>query len=72
MFILYGDRRINFLLVKEYKAVSETKIGKTYHKIKLTFLDGSVDFFHFFDKKDERDEYLKKLDEDVRIQSKSN
>lgn len=67
MFILYGDRRINFSLVKEYKGTQKTSMGKTYYKIQLTFLNGEKDEFHFFDKKDERDQYLKKLDEDVRI-----
>ena len=69
MFILYGNRRINLSIVKEYKAVSETKLGKNYHKIKLTFLNGETDEFHFFDNIAMRDDYLKKLDEYVRIQS---
>jgi len=69
MFILYGNRRINFSLVKEYKPTKKTKIEKTYYCIDFTFLDGKVDQFHFFDKEDERDEFLKKLDKNVRIQS---
>lgn len=67
MFIIFGDRRINISLVKEYKPVekSPTLLDKTYYLIKFIFLDGSFDEIHFFERKDERDEYLKKLDQNL-------
>jgi hypothetical protein len=65
MFIQFGDRRINLSLVKEYKPASKSSLDKSYYLIKFTFLDGSHDEIHFFERKDERDEYLKKLDENL-------
>ena len=67
MFILFGNRRINLSSVKSYKPTEKSTLDKTYYKIEFTFLDNMKDELHFFDKKDERDEYLKKLDENVRI-----
>ena len=67
MFITFGDRRINMSLVKEYKPLqkSSTLGEKTYYLIQFKFLDGSTDEIHFFERKDERDEYLNKLDKNL-------
>lgn len=67
MFIIYAGRRINFSLVKEYKATEKTTNDKTYYTIDFKFLDDKIEQFHFFEDKEKRDEYLKKLDENVRI-----
>ena len=65
MFIQFGDRRINISLVKEYKPTKKTSMGKDYYKIQLKFLDGSSDELHFFEREDERDQYLQKLDQNL-------
>lgn len=67
MFIQFGDRRINLSIVKEYKPTSKSSTlgDKKYYLIQFKFLDGSTDEIHFFERKDERDEYLNKLDQNL-------
>ena len=65
MFIQFGDRRINLSIVKEYKPISKSSMGKEYYLIQFRYLDNSTDEIHFFERKDERDEYLKNLDENL-------
>jgi len=65
VFIQLGNRRINISLVKEYKAKDKSTITGKYYQIELTFLDGSKDEIHFFDKKEERNEFIEKLDKNL-------
>ena len=67
MFITFGDRRINLSLVKEYKPISKSQTlgDKKYYLIQLKFIDGSTEEIHFFERKDERDEYLNNLDKNL-------
>jgi hypothetical protein len=62
MFITFGNRRINISLVKEYHPITKSSIGKEYYLIQFKFLDGSTEEIHFFEKEEERNEYLKYLD----------
>lgn len=66
MFISFGDRRINLSLVKQYKPVNKSTLDNTYYHIEFLFLDGSKEEIHFFSRKEERDEFLKKLDDNVK------
>jgi len=66
MFISFGDRRINLSLVRQYKPINKSTLDKTYYQIEFLFLDGSKDNLHFFERKEEREEFLKKLDENVK------
>jgi len=61
MFIQFGIRRINLSLVKEYRP----KENNHSHFIEFTYLDGSKDQIHFFEKKDEMEKYLEKLDKNL-------
>ena len=63
MFISYGDRRINIHLIKEYKPL----LQKENNIIELTFLDNKKENLNFFNDKEKRDEFLKKLDKDASI-----
>ena len=65
MFISFGDRRINLSLVKEYKPASKSTLGKESYLIRLKFLDDSIDDLHFFERKNDRDEYINKLDQNL-------
>ena len=65
MFILFGNRRINLFSVKSYKPIEKSTFDKTYYKIEFTFLDNNKEELHFFEREDERDEFLKKLDENI-------
>jgi len=68
MFILFGNRRINLSLVKEYKPTEKISFqNKKSYMIEFTYLDGKKDEIHFFEKEEERNIYLKKLDENVRV-----
>lgn len=67
MFILFGNRRINLSSAKSYKPTETNTQGKTYYKIEFVFLDNEKDELHFFEREDDRDKFLKKLDENVRI-----
>jgi hypothetical protein len=72
MFIQYGSRRINIEAIKEYKSFEEgggDAIESKDHQIKLIYTDGKPEVFHFFRDKEGRDEFLKKIDRYVRIQS---
>lgn len=61
MFIQFGAKRINMSLVKNYKSIDSDES----HKIELTFLNDKKEFLHFFSKKEDRDKYLKYLDENL-------
>jgi len=63
MFILFGDRRINLELIKQYKPLEKS----SSYLIELIYLDGSKEDLYFFDRKDERNEYLDKLDKNLLI-----
>jgi len=65
MYIEFGNRRINFSVVKEYKPIDISTLGKPSYHIRLTFINDTTDELHFFEKKDDRDEYIKKLDENL-------
>ena len=58
MFISYGDRRINIHLIKEYKP----DIQGNNNIIELIFLDNSKEKLNFFKNKEERDQFIEKLD----------
>jgi hypothetical protein len=58
MFIQFGDKRINLSLIKQYRP----KENNHSHFIEFTYLDGSKDAVHFFDRKEEMDKYLENLD----------
>jgi len=62
MFISFGDRRINLSLVKQYKPVTKSSFEKKYYIIELTFLDSKKEELYFYNREEERDEYLKNLD----------
>ena len=70
MFITFGERRINISLVREYKPISKNSIDKSYYLIQFRFLDGSTDEIHFFEREEDRNEYLKYLDKNF-LTSKS-
>lgn len=63
MFIHFGNRRINLSLVRQYTSTENKSINKTYYSIELLFLDGDKELLHFFDKEEERNEFLQKLDQ---------
>jgi hypothetical protein len=63
MFIHFGNRRINLSLVRQYTPVETRSTGKTYYNIELLFLNGDKELLHFFDKEQERNEFLEKLDQ---------
>lgn len=67
MFVIFGKKRINMSLVKEYKPIEKiSPTSKTpYHFIELIFLDGVKEELHFFDKEKDRDEYLNHLDQNL-------
>ena len=67
MFIQFGNKRINMSLVKEYKAYDKSVEAGYHYQIELTLLPGDKDYLHFFDRKDERDQYLKFLDENLLV-----
>jgi len=58
MFIKYGDRRINLYSVQEYRPQDE----KNY-TILLKYIHGDSEMLYFFEKRDERDDFIKRLDE---------
>lgn len=65
MFIQFGDKRINISLVKQYKPVEKFSYGiqnKSYI-IEFIFLDGSQEELYFFEKENDRNKYLKILDQ---------
>jgi hypothetical protein len=67
MFITFGDRRINISWVKEYRPLTkEYSVGnKKSYLIQFKFLDDTVEEIYFFERKEDRDEYLQKLDENL-------
>lgn len=65
MFIKFSDRRINLSLVKDYRPSYKESSGKNYYSITFKFLDDSTENLNFFDRKDERDSYLEKLDKNL-------
>lgn len=63
MFIIKGEKRINTDFIKEYKPDEKIITNKKSYYIEITYLDGSSDSYCFFDKKEERDIFLKKMDD---------
>jgi hypothetical protein len=63
MFIHFGNRRINLSLVRQYTPAETRSTDKTYYNIELLFLNGDKELLHFFDKEQERNEFLEKLDQ---------
>ena len=63
MFIQFGNKRINMSLVKGYKPID----SDNSYKIELTMLNGDKDYLPFFDRKEERDQYIKFLDENLLV-----
>ena len=63
MFISYGDRRINLHLIKEYKPLLE----KNNNIIELIFIDNKKENLNFFRNKEDRDNFLEKLDKFLNI-----
>lgn len=68
MFILYADRRINISLVKQYKPIEtySNDLNKSFYKIELMFLNGDKEELYFFDREEERNKFLEKLDKNVK------
>jgi len=65
MFIKLGDKRINISLIKEYKPINKTTISGEYFSIGLIFLNDTKEEIHFFSRKDDRDDFLDKLDKNL-------
>ena len=62
MFIQLGDRRINILLIKQYKPKEKSISTGNSYLIEFTYMDGSKEDIYFYKDADERDQYLKELD----------
>ena len=63
MFILNGERRLNFKMVKEYKPLNDYQDqGINFYNIELTFIDGSKDKINFFENENERNKFIRMLD----------
>lgn len=58
MFIKYGERRINLNAVVEYKPLQEKNFF-----ISIKYITGERESLHFFDRKKERDNFIKELDD---------
>ncbi len=65
MFIEYGNKRINMGIVKDYKPYDKSTIIGKYYQIKFTLITGEEDYFHFFDREEDRDNFLNYLDENL-------
>jgi len=65
MFIKLGDKRINISLIKEYKPIRKTTLSGEYFSIELIFLNDSKEEIHFFNKEDDRNAFLDKLDKNL-------
>jgi len=63
MFIKLGDKRINISLVKEYRPIGKTHLSVEYFSVELVFLNNEKEEIHFFDKEEERNNFLKSLDD---------
>jgi hypothetical protein len=48
MFILKGDKRINFNLIRQYKPIEQTLSDNKFYLIEFIFLDGYKDEINFF------------------------
>jgi len=66
MFVLYGNRRINIQSLKEYKPEETLRNGKTSYSVELFYTNGEKETLHFFDKNTERDNFIEKLDLNVK------
>jgi hypothetical protein len=58
-YILWGERRINLNLIKEYKPL----VIKNSYGIKLKYLDSAEEEISFGTNKEDRDKFLSFLDE---------
>jgi len=67
MFVRFGERRINMSLVKQYKPMEKSSyvISDKNYFIEFTFLDGSQEELYFFNREEERNEYLSHLDQNL-------
>jgi len=63
MFIKIGDKRINISVIKEYLPVNKPSlIGKSY-SVELYFIDNTKREIYFYNNEDERNNFLKSLDD---------
>ena len=63
-FIKIGDRRVNMDMVLEYQPVEKLLFNKNHnYSIKFKLINDSEEFFRFFDKLEERDAFIEKLDQ---------
>jgi len=58
-YVLWGERRINLNLIKEYRPLNK----KNYYEIKLKYLDNAEEEISFGTNKEDRDKFLSFLDE---------
>ncbi len=67
MFIKIYDRRINLNIITDYKPIEKDHVfsNKKSYYIKFAFLNNTEEEICFFDKKNERDNFLKILDENL-------
>jgi len=63
MFIKYGDKRINISLIKEYKPIRKSTLSGEYFSVELIFLNDEREEIHFFNREEERNNFLKSLDD---------
>ena len=63
MFIKLGDKRINISLVKEYRPIRKSALSGEYFSIELVFANGEREEIHFFNREEERNDFLKSLDD---------
>jgi len=61
MFFQYGEERINIDLIKSYKPYNKNN----GHNILLKFLDGSEKTLFYFKDEEQRNEFLKFLDQNL-------
>lgn len=62
---MYGQKRINMSLVRDYKPFDKDTHTGIQFQIKFTLVTGEEEILHFFDREKDRNNYLKYLDENL-------